>query len=238
LLPRETEKVWDFLKAQPTLAGMVLVGGTALSLHLSHRISEDLDIACLEETLPRRRIQNLIHAGSEAGFDFASKDDEAALQEFVHGGLDLHDYQQDFIVLKKVKLSFFVADQPLQRILSGAPEALLRVASVRELFKSKAIVSARRSKTRDWFDLYVLMTQHSFTLHDYFAAFREAGIDSQAEIGLGRICSGVPQKTDEGFAHLLSNPPSLADMTNYFAQARDSLEQELAAGAYKSRQQP
>ena len=43
MLP-ETERVWKFLKDEPSLAGFVLVGGTALALRLGHRRSEDLDL--------------------------------------------------------------------------------------------------------------------------------------------------------------------------------------------------
>jgi hypothetical protein len=45
LLPTATEKVWDFLRTQPALAGFVLVGGSALALRIHHRRSEDLDMA-------------------------------------------------------------------------------------------------------------------------------------------------------------------------------------------------
>jgi hypothetical protein len=34
MLKPETEKVWQFLKNQPVLAGFILLGGSALALHL------------------------------------------------------------------------------------------------------------------------------------------------------------------------------------------------------------
>jgi nucleotidyltransferase AbiEii toxin of type IV toxin-antitoxin system len=43
MLPEETNKVWDFLKFQRAMGGFVLVGGSALSLRIDHRFSEDLD---------------------------------------------------------------------------------------------------------------------------------------------------------------------------------------------------
>ena len=38
MLPRDTEQVWNFLKDQPALAGFVLVGGSALTLRIDHRV--------------------------------------------------------------------------------------------------------------------------------------------------------------------------------------------------------
>lgn len=55
MLPPATEKVWNFLKEQPALAGFVLVGGSALALTLRHRLSEDLDFVYPDTRLPRQR---------------------------------------------------------------------------------------------------------------------------------------------------------------------------------------
>jgi hypothetical protein len=45
VLPPETDRIWTFLKEQPSLSGFVLIGGTALALQIAHRRSEDLDLA-------------------------------------------------------------------------------------------------------------------------------------------------------------------------------------------------
>lgn len=114
----------------------------------------------------------------------------------------------------------------------------MRVATLRELFQNKCLVSALRSKTRDWVDLYLLLRDHGFTMRDYRAAFRRAGLDSQSDIGLSRLCSGVPQKDDEGYAHLLPGPPTVAEMKAFFMAERDRLEVELAAEAARRLQGP
>ena len=56
MLPPETDRVWQFIQGQPSLAGFVLIGGTALALRIEHRRSEDLDLAWLERRLPRSRL--------------------------------------------------------------------------------------------------------------------------------------------------------------------------------------
>lgn len=195
MLPPATEQLWNYLKDHPTLAGFVLVGGSALALRIRHRLSEDLDFIFLQPNLPAERLGALCRQAREAGFDFQPNDDEAAVEHFAPGGLELHDYQQDFLVNATVKVSFFVSDDSPKNIFSKQNETKVRIASLSEIFRSKALVSSVRSKTCDWFDLYLLMRDHGFTIRDYQTAFQEAGILSSCEIGLARLCSGVPQKT-------------------------------------------
>ena len=235
MLPPATEKVWDFLRAQPALAGFVLIGGSALALRIRHRRSEDLDIAFPETDLPRARLEALQRIAAQAGVDFQRTDDEAALQEFAVAGLELHDYQQNFIVDGAVKVSFFVPDAALAKVLEVSQEPGVRVATLDELFKSKCLVSALRSKTRDWVDLYMLMRGHGFSMRDFLAAFREAGIENQCDSALSRLCSGLPQRDDEGYAHLLPNPPSIDEMKSFFRTQRDALEVESAEEALRRR---
>lgn len=231
MLPPATEKVWSFLKEQPALAGFVLVGGSALALRIKHRQSEDLDLVWTERRLPRARLEALCLVAAAKGFDFQRQDDEATLQEFAEAGLALHDYQQNYLVKQQVKVSFFAPEAAMIKLLDGQPERTVRVATLSELFKTKALVSASRSKTRDWVDLYLLLREHGFTLRDYHNVFEDAGVPVQRDIGLGRLCSGVPQRDDEGYAHLLPNPPTLEQMKAYFTAQRDKLEVELAAQA-------
>jgi len=236
LLPPETEKIWKYLREQPALAGFVLAGGSALSLLIKHRVSEDLDFVFLQARLPRQKLEILCRDAGKAGFHFTPDDDEATLQEFADGGLELHHYQQDYVVSDAVKVSFFAPDEPQRKCFSAADEARARVATLPELFKSKALVSAKRSRTRDWLDLFLLLRDHGFTIRDYYCAFDAAGLTSQCDSGLARLCSGIPQRGDEGYTHLLANPPSLDEMKQFFITQRAKLEVELAAEAKQKSQ--
>jgi predicted nucleotidyltransferase component of viral defense system len=235
VLPPETERLWGFLKEQPTLAGFVLVGGTALALQIKHRRSEDLDLAWLETRLPRPQLEAFRMVACESGFNFQHDDDEAALLEFEKGGMELRDYQQNFLVNNTVRVSFFVPDNATSKVLDQQPATKPRVATLRELFKTKCLVSAVRSKTRDWLDLYVLLREHGFSIRDFQAAFREADAESQCPTALTRLCSGVPQRDDEGYAHLLAQPPTLAEMKDFFVAQRNLLEVDSAGEALRKR---
>jgi len=200
-------------------------------MRIGHRLSEDLDFVWTGLHLPRKRLETLIREAEEAGFSLVAKDDPAAVEEFEIAGMDLHDYQQDFLVNGRVKVTFFTADSSLSKILPEATGSPCRIASLRELFDSKALVSASRSKSRDWYDLYILMKDHGFTLSDYAAAFARAGHILQYESGLARLCSGVPQRDDEGFEELVTPAPGIEELAVFFRERRDAYEIALAAEA-------
>jgi Nucleotidyl transferase AbiEii toxin, Type IV TA system len=187
LLPPVTEKVWNYLCEQPALASFILADGSALSLLIGHRVSEDLDFICLQPRLPRQRLAVLCREAHAAGFDFKSNDDEAAVQEFAEGGLELYDYQLDFLVNATVKVSFFAPDEAQRKVFASPDESRARIAILAELFKSKALVSAVRSKTRDWLDQFLLLRDHGFTLRDYRKVFEESCNLTQCDIGLARL---------------------------------------------------
>ncbi len=229
MLRTDTHELWQFLQNQPALQGFVLVGGSALALHIQHRISEDLDFAWPGIRLPRARLEALIRLASEQGFYSQRRDDPGALDEFEIAGMNLHDYQQDFLVNGRVKMSFFAADEGLTRVLYDTETTNdVRVANLNELFASKSLVAAQRSKTRDWFDLYVLMTRHGKTMEDIHDAFLKAGMEMQFDTALQRLCSGRPALHDEGYEQLLTDAPDLETMSAFFRAERDAYEQRQA----------
>ncbi|CAN5865119.1 hypothetical protein BH11VER1_BH11VER1_26800 [soil metagenome] len=230
MLKPETDHVWQCLREQPALAGFVLIGGTALTLHIGHRLSEDLDFACLLPKLPRARLRALIQSCAGQGVLFRANDDAGAVDDFEISGMDLHDHQQDFLVNGVVKVSFFCPEAPLHALLESREEhAGVRIAMLRELFQSKAILTASRSKTRDWFDLYILMQQHGFTMKDFYTAYVQAGIPNQYDLGIKRLCSGHPQASDEGYEALVKAAPSVAELQQFFLQKRDDYERAKAS---------
>lgn len=236
MLRPATDRLWRWFERQPSLSGFVLVGGTALALHLQHRLSEDLDFAWPAERLPPGRLDAVRRAATEAGFALIRHDDPAALHEFSEGGLELHDYQQDFLANDVVKVSFFAPDPPLRRVLRRLDETTgPRLATLDELFAAKALVSAVRSRTRDWYDLYVLMTRQAYSLRAYHEVFRAAGIPEQAAIGLQRLCGAQPPAADEAFERLAANGPPLEEWQRFFRARRDAFEREEAARGWQER---
>lgn len=231
MLRPDTQALWDILKAEKALGGFILIGGTALSMHLGHRLSEDLNFAFDGPKLPRSRIEALKRRLGTKGWRFTPIDPIAAVHEFEDTGLDLHDYQQNHIVGERVKLTFLAPDPELRvQLLAAAPDHP-RVASLEEIFRLKCIASANRSKTRDWLDLYVLLRGGYFQPIDMRAPFKAAGAIQKFDIAMRRLCSGRPEPGDEGYESLLDRPPSIAQMRDYFMDVRDQIEQEVARRA-------
>lgn len=234
-MPPATEKLWDLLKQQADLTGFILIGGTALAMHLNHRLSEDLDFTWPHGTrLPRGRINELITWLNEQGWQARSNPSPALVADYEDSGSDWADYQQDFAVThspgESVKLTFVTASPENGRQLDDCPraEAGPRVASVEEIFRLKCLAAADRTKSRDWLDLYLLLTSGRFSAADFAAAFSRAGVEQKMDIALRRMTSGNLPLTDEGYETMLENPPSIQDMVGYFQSLRNDVEQLLA----------
>lgn len=231
MLRPDTQTLWDLLKQEPALGGFVLIGGTALSLHLHHRLSEDLDFAFDGPRLPRTRIEALQRRLSAQGWPLSPNDSPLAQEEFFNSGLDLLDYQQNFVAGQRVKLSLLAPDNELRQLMRAAAADRPRVASLDEIFRLKCLACANRSKTRDWFDLYVLLRDGHFQPFDIKTAFDQAGVPAKLDLALIRLCSGRPDAGDEGYESLLDHPPSVPVLRDFFVDLRDRLEQDMARRA-------
>jgi Nucleotidyl transferase AbiEii toxin, Type IV TA system len=177
-LPPETERLWRRLEHEPLLAGWYLIGGTALGLLIGHRQSEDLDFAWpVGGKLPVHVLSQLITNLDLNGWQLKRDDDPNAYDEFLIVGMSLHDYQQNFIATAggdPVKLTFFSPDPPLAALLPKSTAPAVVIPPLPLLFQSKALAASARSTVRDWVDLYILMTQHGFTMDDFVSAYNLA----------------------------------------------------------------
>jgi hypothetical protein len=232
-LREDTAKVWEYLKEHPSLTGFVLVGGTALALHIGHRLSEDLDFSFGAVRLPRSRIKGLIRSADENGILFAANDSPLDVDSFINDGMDLNDYHQDYIVSGSVKVTFFSPEHEVR--LHIAPGAVNgpRIATLDEIFAMKCLVCSERSKTRDWFDIYTLMHDYGYTPAQFVNVFITSGVPQKMEIALTRLCSGRPNQQDEGYVSLLSNPPSVVQMSEFFLDVADRVRTAAATAALR-----
>ena len=222
MLREPTNSVWQALSVRPELNGFILVGGSALALHLNHRISEDLDFAWPHPRLPREILHQLTNANSDLVFE--PKQDPRVQREATDCGLDLDDFSQTYFVNELVRVTFFCPDAPERKILPQGDGDTLRVATVPEIFALKALVCAKRSKARDWFDLFVLMKHHGFSWKDFYGVFVRAGNEGQYDYAADRLSRARPSKNDEGYEALLPSPPRIEEMRDFFLQRRNAYE--------------
>ena len=229
----DTKKLWKALEDHPLLKGFVLLGGTALTLRIGHRVSEDLDFAYPSGILPDSRIKALVKNKRERGNDFVLNQNPLDVEDAIEHGLDLNDNHRDFIVNSSVKVSFFSPGRESAQLTPADPDDRLRVATLDEIFATKCLVCADRSKTRDWFDLYILMTKHGYEMMDMYRVFEKYGIRQKFDIASVRLRKATPQVGDEGYLQLIDSPPSLETMREFFAKELDELEVQIAKSAFQ-----
>lgn len=244
MLPAKTKDVFAQLSRVPEIGKFILVGGTALTLRIRHRLSEDLDFAYRDDKLPRRLIDKIVNRLRQTA-KMERFEHVAARQDFENAGLDIDDHQQDFMVDGQVKLSFFTLDQtgvaarlkatPLPKVTTNSINpGNIHVASLDSLFLMKGAVLANRILTRDLYDVYVLLTQHGYTGLQFWEGLEAAGlpIDTIAQ----RLRHAKLRSDDPGLQGLLPNPPDFTRLQAFMVTMLDGVEVELAERAGRSKQ--
>lgn len=234
VMPPDTATLFAEIRENPLLNPFILIGGTALSLHIGHRVSEDLDFITPLPKLPRAALKELERELAASGHQVTHVVQPEAYEEFQNAGLDLSDSSQDWIVDHSVKLTFFVAESQHAKLLAQTDPGRgkidgFRIAAFDELCRLKATVTASRSKSRDWLDLFILERDHNFGMVEWKEAFDRAGLTPMHfEIALNRICHGSPSPQDEGYSSLLKSPPTIEEMQSKFRILRQAYEIHLA----------
>ncbi|RZD18133.1 MAG: hypothetical protein EVG15_07315 [Candidatus Acididesulfobacter diazotrophicus] len=116
--------------------GFILVGGTALSLHINHRESEDIDLFTEKEFLNKQRINSLIDKTVK---DYSPIRDKENYLEFL---------------INNIKVTFYSYGMPIENksFINN-----LNIATIDEIAAMKAYTLGRRATFRDYYDLYCLM---------------------------------------------------------------------------------
>lgn len=141
-MPENTRLVFNTLASKPFIKKFSLIGGTALSLQIHHRLSEDLDFIFDGEKLPLSLITNNV------------------LKTFSDARIVRQDnsYQIDFVV-NNVRLTFFSGESAL--IFFPVIEHTfcyqnINIANYTIIGSLKLAAIAQRNTIRDYFDLYWL----------------------------------------------------------------------------------
>lgn len=175
------------------------VGGTALSLHLDHRVSYDVDIASAKP-LPVSAIRAL-------AFSIGAKQipDRNAAQFRINTGEDLERYYMRFMI-GGVKLEFVhFRDELAQAMVAGAKSepyaegATLRLMAAKDIAALKTLALFGRRKSRDLFDMAVALENGLMSLEELerIYSFKQIG-----DIGLREYIESFHPDDDEGDASL------------------------------------
>ena len=185
----------DQLKLLPLMARFrreyYLVGGTAIALHIGHRRSVDFDMFKMSAINHKKNLDKII----ASGFDHqVTRRVEEQMNLLVNG----------------VKLTFF--QYPFPVVPEDNFEKVFRLPSLISLAAMKAYALGRRSKWKDYVDLYFLLTKH-FTI---------AGISAKATELFGELFSEKLFRAQlsyfddvdytEQVEYLIPNPPTEAEI--------------------------
>ena len=145
----------------------ILIGGTALAYHLSHRESFDLDICFpFADKLPKL---NFLDTFEEV---IPLKFDQSIIDTAINDGGDITEYMQRYII-DGVKVDFVINpssniyEREILRNDTKHTSGHLRIASIESIFKLKSLLLLDRNKIRDLYDIVYLMKECKFTGKDF-----------------------------------------------------------------------
>jgi len=134
LLPKTKELLLELVKSCEFLDKYVLVGGSALALHLCHRKSEDLDFFTFEDNFNKEEILKYI-------------------QKFNNKEIINQTDEQIDILLNGVKVTFFNAKW---EFLKPKKIQKFNLSSIEQISAMKVNTLFLRATYRDYYDLYFL----------------------------------------------------------------------------------
>lgn len=184
------------------LQDFVMVGGSALSLRLGHRLSEDLDFFTYDKAVEPDIILSV-------------------LPQFTNNEIINQTHDQIDLLLDHVKVTFFNSCWPF---LKPQQPQVCNVASLKVVAALKAHVLFLRAKYRDYYDLYIL-SQHLglAAIFDYAKAFIP-GINTKL---LSMALIYTDDIEDESISHLKPvEEVSKEQMRQYFERELERMFQD------------
>lgn len=242
ILRPQAEELFEILGASPELEGMTLIGGTALALQLGHRVSLDFDFAKFGGSLPGFQIDRLIDRLKKDGHKAQMITSHHQISQFrINHGSNLLDCARDYVI-DGVKVTFFVhgktktQEQFYQEAEKVHPDGFSFDLLGIDGFKvAKTLVLADRVKSRDLYDLYTLMHEHNYTLDEMFACVRSLGTVDDPEYYKAIMRGETPLDEDDEGLEAVDLQDGYQPMYDYFNQAIDDYETELAKAHFLSR---
>lgn len=145
-MPVKTKEVFEILSKQSFISNYTLIGGTALSIQVKHRLSEDLDFIADEETININSIKRNI-GKIFPGYKVIRQDD---------------NWQIDLVV-NDIKITFFSTGSvavPFNVGKHSFEYKNMKIGYTTVIASLKMAAIAQRNAIRDYYDLYWLARYH------------------------------------------------------------------------------
>ncbi len=164
-----------------------LVGGTAIALHIGHRRSIDFDLFKLSPINHKKNLDKL--NASIFSYKVTRRVEE-----------------QMNLIINDVKVTFF--QYPFDIKATEKFENIFRIPSLIDLAAMKAYALGRRSKWKDYVDLFFLLTEH-FSIGQISARANEIFGNLYSEkLFRSQLCYFGDVDYTEQIDYLFANPPS------------------------------
>ena len=185
------------LELLPVMAGFrreyYLVGGTAIALYLGHRRSIDFDMFKPSPINHKKTLDRL----TESGFP-------CMVTRLVTEQMNL--------IVNDVKVTFFQYPFPVQP--TEKLEPYFRLPSLLQLAAMKAYALGRRSKWKDYVDLYFLLKEH-FTIEEISSCAADLFGDLYSEkMFRAQLCYFEDVDYTEEVDYLIPDPPTDEEIRN------------------------
>ncbi|CAA6828605.1 MAG: Nucleotidyl transferase AbiEii toxin, Type IV TA system [uncultured Sulfurovum sp.] len=145
----------------------ILIGGTALAYHLSHRESFDIDICFpFSDQLPKLDFLEAFEEVTVLNFD------QGIIDTAINEGGDINEVMKRYII-NGIKVDFVINPSSNiieSEILKNDSEHTLghlRMSSIESIFKLKSLLLLDRNKIRDLYDVVYMMRECEFTAKDF-----------------------------------------------------------------------
>jgi predicted nucleotidyltransferase component of viral defense system len=190
-LAPQTSEVFERITRLECIKPFVLVGGTALSLQLNKRQSEDLDFMCWKKSAKDK---------PEVPISSIKREIEtvANIESMEIGGFNFVSF-----VVESVKLSFYAA--PRKRIPSMQVIPFknnLQLADIKSIGAMKMEAMLRRSKFRDYYDIYTVLYEGVDIQEMIEMALEHSGHLLKRKNLLAMLCDGERFRKDKAFVQL------------------------------------
>ena len=215
-LAPQTSELFEKISRLECIKPFVLVGGTALSLQLNLRQSEDLDFMRWKQS-PKDKL--------EVGISGIKRELESIGRI---ESMEIGDFNFVEFVVEGVKLSFYAAPRKAISSMQVIPfKNNLQLADIKSIGAMKMEAMLRRSKFRDYYDIYSILKQGVDFEEMIEMALEHSGHLLKRKNLLAILTNGERFKKDKSFLAL--NPVydiSPIDIQEYIKEKLLELKQE------------
>ena len=216
-LSKHTEQVFLSIKKLPFLNEYILIGGTALSLQINHRLSEDLDFCKWQDD------QELINK------EIRWPEIEQKLEQLGKLKTDILDLYQVNFYLNDVKISFYSnALASFREVQTSISYKHIRLANIKSLGAMKLEVMSRRYLFRDYYDVYSILRE-GISIKDLVSlSGKYSRHRMKSKMILGILSNGTLFEQEENFK--LLEPKYLVSSKDIEVYIRDQIRKEYGTG--------